>query len=105
MDGGIRRGSDIVKAMVLGARAVLVGRAYAWGLGAAGAAGVGRAIEILAADLNRTLRLLGCTSLSELDPSMIELPVGFERGRRALAPGPGLAQDENGEQPAAGALH
>ncbi len=105
MDGGIRRGSDIVKALVLGARAVLVGRAYAWGLGAAGAAGVGRAIEILAADLNRTLRLLGCASLSELDPSMIELPVGFERGRRALAPGPGLAQGEDGEQPAVGALH
>ena len=46
MDGGIRRGSDVVKALLLGARAVLVGRAYAWGLGAAGAAGVSRAIEI-----------------------------------------------------------
>ena len=82
MDGGIRRGSDIVKAMILGARAVLVGRAYAYGLGAAGAAGVTRAIEILTADLNRTLRLLGCASLSDLDPSMVELPAAFERGRR-----------------------
>ena len=50
MDGGIRRGSDIVKALCLGARAVLVGRAYAYGLGAAGGAGVTRAIEILRAD-------------------------------------------------------
>ena len=67
---------------------MLVGRAYAWGLGAAGAAGVSRAIEILAADLNRTLRLLGCGALSELGPAMIELPLGFERSRRPLAPGP-----------------
>jgi len=85
MDGGIRRGGDILKALLLGARAVLIGRAYAWGLGAAGGAGVSRAIEILTADLHRTLRLLGCGSLSELDPSMIELPVGFERARRPLA--------------------
>jgi len=84
MDGGIRRGSDIVKALVLGARAVLVGRAYAYGLGAAGGVGVTRAIEILTADLNRTLRLLGCASLADLDPSMIELPVDIARGRRRL---------------------
>jgi len=85
MDGGIRRGSDIVKALIVGARAVLVGRAYAYGLGAAGQAGVTRAIEILTADLNRTLRLLGCASLADLDPSMIELPVDFTRERRRLA--------------------
>ncbi|HTS80307.1 MAG TPA: alpha-hydroxy acid oxidase [Myxococcaceae bacterium] len=85
MDGGIRRGSDIVKALLLGARAVLVGRAYAYGLGAAGAAGVTRAIEILTADLHRTLRLLGCASLADLDPSMVELPVDFGRGRRRLS--------------------
>jgi len=85
MDGGIRRGSDIVKALLLGARAVLVGRAYAYGLGAAGAAGVTRAIEILTADLHRTLRLLGCASLADLDPSMVELPVDFGGGRRRLS--------------------
>src|SRR6266508_3047651 len=62
LDGGIRRGSDIVKALCLGARAVMVGRAYAYGLGAAGDTGVTRAIEILRADLIRTLKLLGCAS-------------------------------------------
>jgi isopentenyl diphosphate isomerase/L-lactate dehydrogenase-like FMN-dependent dehydrogenase len=76
-DGGIRRGSDIVKALALGARAVLVGRAYVYGLGAGGGPGVTRAIEILRADLLRTLRLLGCASPAELDPSFLELPTGW----------------------------
>ena len=74
MDGGIRRGSDVVKALCLGARAVLVGRAYAWGLGAAGEAGVARAIEILRTELTRTLRLIGCESVSALDRTYIECP-------------------------------
>src|SRR5579863_4735568 len=71
MDGGVRRGSDIVKALCLGARAVLCGRAYAYGLAAAGEAGVARAIEILHDDLERTLRLLGCPSIAALDRSYI----------------------------------
>jgi isopentenyl diphosphate isomerase/L-lactate dehydrogenase-like FMN-dependent dehydrogenase len=71
MDGGIRRGSDIVKAICLGARAVLVGRAYAYGLAAAGEAGVARALEILRADVERTLRLLGCSCVAALDSSYI----------------------------------
>ena len=74
MDGGIRRGSDIVKAICLGARAVLVGRAYAYGLAAAGYPGVVRALEILHADVERTLRLLGCPSISALDPSYVDMP-------------------------------
>ncbi len=72
MDGGIRRGSDIVKAICLGARAVLIGRAYAYGLGAAGEAGVTRALELLRADVDRTLKLLGCASISNLDPSYLD---------------------------------
>jgi L-lactate dehydrogenase (cytochrome) len=72
MDGGIRRGSDIVKALCLGARAVLVGRAYAWGLAAGGGPGVSRAIEILRADLVRTMRLIGCASVGELNSSYLE---------------------------------
>lgn len=77
LDGGVRRGSDIVKALCLGARACLVGRAYAYGLGAAGEAGVTRAIEILRADLERTLRLLGCPSVSQLNRSFIEVPASW----------------------------
>lgn len=72
MDGGVRRGTDIVKAVCLGARAVLIGRAYAYGLAAAGHAGVTRALEILREDVDRTLHLLGCTSVAELDDSYIQ---------------------------------
>jgi isopentenyl diphosphate isomerase/L-lactate dehydrogenase-like FMN-dependent dehydrogenase len=78
MDGGIRRGTDIVKAICLGARAVLCGRAYAYGLAAAGEAGVARAIEILRADLERTLRLLGCPSIAALDRSYVNIPKSWE---------------------------
>jgi isopentenyl diphosphate isomerase/L-lactate dehydrogenase-like FMN-dependent dehydrogenase len=74
LDGGIRRGSDIVKAICLGARAVLVGRAYAYGLGAAGKPGVSRAIQILRDGVDRTLRLLGCSSIKSLDSSYISVP-------------------------------
>jgi isopentenyl diphosphate isomerase/L-lactate dehydrogenase-like FMN-dependent dehydrogenase len=76
VDGGVRRGADIVKALCLGARAVLVGRAYAWGLGAAGGPGVDRAIEILRADIERTLRLLGCASVRDLDSSYLDCRPG-----------------------------
>src|SRR5213079_2089443 len=79
LDVGIRRGSDIIKALCLGARAVMVGRAYAYGLGAAGGAGVARAIEILRADLIRTLKLLGCPSLGELDRSYVDVPADWLR--------------------------
>ena len=72
VDGGIRRGAHIAKALGLGARAVLIGRAYAYGLGAAGGPGVARAIEILRTDLVRTLRLLGCPSVRDLDRSFLE---------------------------------
>jgi isopentenyl diphosphate isomerase/L-lactate dehydrogenase-like FMN-dependent dehydrogenase len=78
MDGGIRRGTDIVKAICLGARAVLCGRAYAYGLAAAGEAGVARAIEILRTDLERTLRLLGCASIGALDRSYLNVPRSWE---------------------------
>jgi isopentenyl diphosphate isomerase/L-lactate dehydrogenase-like FMN-dependent dehydrogenase len=74
LDGGIRRGSDVVKALSLGAKAVLVGRAYAYGLGAAGGAGVARAIDILRTDVVRTLKLLGCPSVRDLDRSYVSLP-------------------------------
>jgi L-lactate dehydrogenase (cytochrome) len=80
LDGGIRRGGDVVKALALGARAVLVGRAYAYGLGAGGGPGVAKAIEILRADIDRTLRLLGCPSVTELDASYVNLPAHWRPG-------------------------
>jgi len=77
VDGGIRRGSDVIKAICLGARAVLIGRAYAYGLAAAGQAGVERAIEIIRADLDRTLRLLGCASIEDLNASYLDKSSSF----------------------------
>jgi L-lactate dehydrogenase (cytochrome) len=74
LDSGIRRGSDVVKAICMGARAVLVGRAYAYGLAAAGECGVARALQILREDVERTLRLLGCSSVAELDKSYVSVP-------------------------------
>jgi L-lactate dehydrogenase (cytochrome) len=72
VDGGIRRGSDVVKALCIGARAVLVGRAYAYGLGAAGGAGVARTIDILRSGIVRTMKLLGCASVRDLDRSFVD---------------------------------
>lgn len=81
LDGGIRRGSDIVKALCMGARAVLVGRAYAYGLGAAGEAGVARAIAILRNDVVRTMKLLGCASIASLDESYVDVPGSWNTAR------------------------
>jgi L-lactate dehydrogenase (cytochrome) len=78
-DGGIRRGSDVAKALCLGAKAVLIGRAYAYGLGAAGGPGVARAIEILRTDLVRTMKLLGCPSVSDLNRSYVDMPYEWTR--------------------------
>ena len=61
-------------AIAMGAKAVLVGRAYAYGLAGAGQAGVARAIDILRTDLERTLALLGCPSTRELDGSYVDVP-------------------------------
>jgi L-lactate dehydrogenase (cytochrome) len=74
VDGGIMNGGDIVAAIALGARAAFVGRAYLYGLMAGGEDGVQRVADILAGDIERTMRLLGVTSLSELRPSHVRLP-------------------------------
>ena len=65
-DGGVRRGGDIVKALALGADACMAGRAYLYGLGAGGEAGVDYAIELLAEEMNRTMALIGCTSVAQI---------------------------------------
>jgi L-lactate dehydrogenase (cytochrome) len=77
LDGGIRCGGDVVKAICLGAKAVLIGRAYAYGLGAAGEAGVTRAIDILGTDVVRTMKLLGCGSIGALDRSFVDPPADW----------------------------
>jgi len=71
-DGGIRRGSDIVKALALGANAVSLGRPYLWGLAAGGEAGVNRVLQILREELERTLALLGVNNIRDLNPEYIK---------------------------------
>ncbi|MEO8691860.1 MAG: alpha-hydroxy acid oxidase, partial [Acidimicrobiales bacterium] len=74
VDGGIRRGVDAVKAIALGARAVLIGRSYIWGLAAGGSEGVERVLAMFKDGIERTLALLGCPSVSALDRSYVDAP-------------------------------
>jgi isopentenyl diphosphate isomerase/L-lactate dehydrogenase-like FMN-dependent dehydrogenase len=80
MDGGVRRGADVVKAVALGARVVLVGRAYVWALMAAGQPGIEKILEILRRGIDQTLTSLGQPSVSNLDRSLVELPGSWSRG-------------------------
>jgi isopentenyl diphosphate isomerase/L-lactate dehydrogenase-like FMN-dependent dehydrogenase len=77
LDGGIRTGMDVAKALALGARAVLVGRAYVMGLAVGGAAGVHRVLEVLDGDLNRTLGFLGCAGVGDLGPGHVTVPAAW----------------------------
>ncbi|MCX7623809.1 MAG: mycofactocin biosynthesis FMN-dependent deaminase MftD [Thermomicrobium sp.] len=86
LDGGIRRGSDVVKALALGARAVLIGRAYLWGLAANGEAGVRNVLELLRSGIDETLLGLGKASVHDLRPEDLILPPGF-----AIGPSVGVA--------------
>ncbi|HMJ76996.1 MAG TPA: alpha-hydroxy acid oxidase [Iamia sp.] len=72
-DGGVRRGSDIVKAVAAGATCCMAGRAYLYGLGAAGERGVDRVLDWFAEDLRRTFALLGCTTVADLTPELLEM--------------------------------
>jgi len=71
LDGGVRRGTDVLKAVALGARAVLIGRPYLWGLAIAGQPGVERVLDVLRAEMLRSMTLLGCPSIAELGPEWI----------------------------------
>jgi isopentenyl diphosphate isomerase/L-lactate dehydrogenase-like FMN-dependent dehydrogenase len=79
LDGGIRRGSDVVKALALGARAVMIGRAYLWGLGANGQAGVENVLDILSGGIESVLRGLAKSSVHDLGPEDVIVPPGFTR--------------------------
>ena len=79
LDGGIRRGSDVVKALALGARAVMIGRAYLWGLAAAGQPGVENVLDVLRAGIESALLALGRASTTELTPDDLIVPRGFTR--------------------------
>ena len=74
VDGGVRRGSDVVKALAIGARAVLIGRPYLYGLSVAGQQGVEQVLDVLRTEMSRTMRLLGCFSVAALDRSYVEVP-------------------------------
>jgi heme/flavin dehydrogenase (mycofactocin system) len=77
LDGGVRRGGDVAKALALGARAVLIGRAYLWGLAANGQAGVENVLDILRGGLDSAVLGLGHTSVHELSPEDLHIPPGF----------------------------
>jgi L-lactate dehydrogenase (cytochrome)/glycolate oxidase len=79
LDGGIRRGSDVVKAVALGARAVMIGRAYLWGLAAGGQAGVENVLDVLRGGIDSALLGLGLSSVQELSPAHLVIPDGFRR--------------------------
>lgn len=79
LDGGVRRGSDVVKAVALGARAVMIGRAYLWGLAANGQAGVENVLDILRGGMDSALLGMGKSSIHELTPGDIVIPPGFTR--------------------------
>jgi isopentenyl diphosphate isomerase/L-lactate dehydrogenase-like FMN-dependent dehydrogenase len=79
LDGGVRRGGDVAKALALGARAVLIGRAYLWGLAANGQAGVENVLDILRGGLGSTVLGLGRSCVHELSPEDLVIPPGFTR--------------------------
>ena len=79
LDGGIRRGGDVVKALALGARAVMIGRAYLWGLAAAGEPGVQNVLDIMRGGIDSALLALGQSSIAGLGPADLLVPPGFTR--------------------------
>jgi pre-mycofactocin synthase len=80
LDGGIRRGGDVVKALALGARAVMIGRPCLWGLAAGGPTGVRNVFDVLRSGMDSTLLALGCQSIHQLDPADVIVPEGFIQG-------------------------
>jgi 4-hydroxymandelate oxidase len=84
MDGGVRRGTDVLKALALGARAVLIGRPYLWGLAAEGEAGVRGVLELLRAEIDVAMALSGCPTLASIDRSLVAIDRQATELRSAL---------------------
>ena len=83
VDGGVRRGSDVLKALALGAKAVLIGRPYVWGLALGGQDGVSHVLELLRAEMRRSMQLMGCASIHDLDHTWLT------RAGSPISSGPG----------------
>jgi isopentenyl diphosphate isomerase/L-lactate dehydrogenase-like FMN-dependent dehydrogenase len=79
VDGGVRRGADVVKAVALGARAAMAGRAWAYGLAAAGRPGIDRVLGLLRQDIDRTMRLAGAATVADIDPTLVRVPDRWTR--------------------------
>jgi L-lactate dehydrogenase (cytochrome)/glycolate oxidase len=88
LDGGVRRGGDVVKAIALGARAVMIGRAYLWGLAANGQAGVENVLDILRSGIDSALLALGHQSIHDVCPDDLVIPPGFARSLGTRHPAP-----------------
>ena len=83
VDSGVRRGSDVIKALALGARAVAIGRPLFWGLAVDGADGVHGVLELLREEVDRCLAYCGQTDIKELEPTFINIPYGWGAGTTA----------------------
>lgn len=92
LDGGVRRGTDVFKALALGARAILIGRPYLYGLAVAGEAGVRQVLEMLRFELDQTLALAGCARIAEIDQSAVQSLAGAS----AAAPPPRARDPQHG---------
>ncbi len=96
LDGGVRRGGDVVKALALGARAVMIGRAYLWGLGANGQAGVENVLDLMRSGIDACLLGLGHSSIAELSPEDLVIPPGLHPAARRLTLSTGPARPVSG---------
>ena len=82
LDSGVRRGSDVIKALALGARAVAIGRPLFWGLAVDGANGVHGVLELMREEVDRALAYCGQTSVQDLEPNLVQIPSGWGPGSR-----------------------